>query len=176
MSEKMTVQIDADTSGFEKALSDLKAQSEQFGRVLTGSLKSAVMSGNDLGDVLRQLGRNIADMALTAGMKSLEDLSASMFSGLLGGAKPYAKGGVVSGPTYFGAGGSLGLMGEAGAEAIMPLTRGADGRLGVAAQGGGSPMQVVVHVNTPDAASFRKSEAQLTGMLARAVRRGTRTL
>ncbi|MBP0587814.1 hypothetical protein J8J22_22405, partial [Mycobacterium tuberculosis] len=83
-----------------KALSDLKAQSEQFGRVLTGSLKSAVMSGNDLGDVLRQLGRDMAGMALTTGMKSLEDWSASMFSSLLGAAKPHAKGGVVSSPTY----------------------------------------------------------------------------
>lgn len=176
MDEKMTVAIDADTSGFEKALSDLKAQSEQFGRVLAGSLKSAVVSGNDLGDVLRQLGRDMAGMALKAGMNSLEDWSASMLSNLLGTAKPHAKGGVVSGPTYFGAGGSLGLMGEAGAEAVMPLARGADGRLGVAAQGGGVPLQVVLHVNTPDAASFRKSEAQLTGMLARAVRRGTHTL
>jgi phage-related minor tail protein len=179
MSEKMTVQIDADTSGFEKALSDLQANSDQFGRALTGSLKSAALSGKDLGDVLRQLGMSIADMALKQGMKPLQDLGSSMFSnllGALGGAKPHAKGGIVSGPTYFNAGGSLGLMGEAGAEAVMPLTRGADGRLGVAAQGGGSPTQVIVHVNTPDAASFRKSEAQLTGMLARAVRRGTRSL
>ncbi|MGO4449371.1 phage tail tape measure protein [Phyllobacterium sp. TAF24] len=179
MTEKTTVQIDADTSGFEKALSDLQAHSDQFGRALSGSLKSAALSGKDLGDVLRQLGKSMLDMALTEGMKPLQGLGSSMFSdllGALGGAKPFAKGGVVSGPTYFGAGGSLGLMGEAGAEAVMPLTRGADGRLGVAAQGGASPMQVVMHVNTPDANSFRKSEAQLTGMLARAVRRGARTL
>jgi hypothetical protein len=31
-------------------------------------------------------------------------------------------------------------------------------------------------VTTPDAASFRKSEAQIAGMLARAVTRGGRTL
>jgi phage-related minor tail protein len=66
-------------------------------------------------------------------------------------------------------------MGEAGTEAVMPLTRGADGRLGVAAQGGGAPVQVVFNVSTPDATSFRKSEAQLTGMLARAARKGART-
>lgn len=45
---------------------------------------------------------------------------------------PFATGGVVSGPTLFPmAGGRTGVMGEAGPEAIMPLRRGADGRLGV---------------------------------------------
>ncbi len=46
---------------------------------------------------------------------------------------PFARGGVVSRPTLF----PIGLMGEAGAEAIMPLSRGADGRLGVTSAGGG---------------------------------------
>lgn len=46
---------------------------------------------------------------------------------------------VVASPTLFafGKGGQLGVMGEAGPEAIMPLERGPDGRLGVTAQGGG---------------------------------------
>lgn len=51
---------------------------------------------------------------------------------------PFANGGVVSSPTLFPmAGGKTGLMGEAGAEAIMPLTRDSAGRLGVRASGGG---------------------------------------
>ena len=41
-------------------------------------------------------------------------------------------------------------------------------------RGGG--VSVVFNVSTPDASSFRKSEAQVTGMLARAVSRGTRSL
>lgn len=53
---------------------------------------------------------------------------------------PYAKGGIVSKPTLFqyasGGAGRFGLMGEAGPEAIMPLRRGPDGRLGVQASGG----------------------------------------
>lgn len=45
---------------------------------------------------------------------------------------------VVSKPTAFGiAGGGVGVMGEAGDEAIMPLTRTAGGQLGVRALGGG---------------------------------------
>lgn len=51
---------------------------------------------------------------------------------------PFAKGGVVNSARYFPmAGGKTGLMGEAGAEAIMPLKRDANGKLGVAASGGG---------------------------------------
>jgi lambda family phage tail tape measure protein len=89
---------------------------------------------------------------------------------------PFAEGGVVSRPSYFPMGRDIGLMGEAGAEAILPLRRGADGSLGVAASGGAAPVNVVFNVTTSDAASFRKSEAQITGMLARAVSRGARTL
>lgn len=61
------------------------------------------------------------------------------------GVTPFAKGGVVSAPTMFGFGrGNLGLMGEAGPEAIMPLKRGADGKLGVAGGGGGTTFNVTV--------------------------------
>jgi hypothetical protein len=49
----------------------------------------------------------------------------------------YADGGVVGSPTTFPmAGGKTGLMGEAGPEAIMPLKRGANGKLGVQMEGG----------------------------------------
>ena len=53
---------------------------------------------------------------------------------------PYANGGIVNRPTMFkfARGGAMatGVMGEAGPEAIMPLKRGADGKLGVASAGG----------------------------------------
>ena len=42
----------------------------------------------------------------------------------------FARGGVVDGPTHFPMRGGVGLMGEAGPEAIVPLARGSDGRLG----------------------------------------------
>ncbi len=110
-------------------------------------------------------------------------LFSSLFSGIgglfgfaQGGVVPFASGGVVSAPTFFPMGGNTGLMGEAGPEAILPLQRGADGRLGVAAGGSGGSVNVVFNISTPDAPSFRKSEAQITGMLTRAVKRGARTL
>jgi phage-related minor tail protein len=57
----------------------------------------------------------------------------------------------------------------------MPLARGSDGRLGVRTEGGAS-VTVNFHIATNDAESFRKSEAQVTAMLARAVGRGRRGL
>ena len=87
---------------------------------------------------------------------------------------PFAKGGVVGAPTYFPLGRGLGLMGEQGAEAVMPLARGPDGRLGVRTGGGGRPVSVTVNITTPDADSFRRSEAQVSAALARAVARGQR--
>ena len=64
-----------------------------------------------------------------------------------GGPQPFAKGGsftngIVSSPTMF----NMGVMGEAGPEAIMPLRRGADGSLGVVASGAGSGGNVSVQV------------------------------
>ena len=60
-----------------------------------------------------------------------------------GNVVPFANGGVVGSPTYFPmSGGRTGLMGEAGPEAIMPLKRGKNGKLGVVAEGGGETVVV----------------------------------
>ena len=89
---------------------------------------------------------------------------------------PFARGRVVRSPIAFPlAGGQVGIAGERGAEAILPLSRGPDGRLGVAAQGGGG-VNVVFNVTTPDADSFQRSESQVAAMLARAVALGQRNL
>ncbi|MEP9371021.1 phage tail tape measure protein [Mesorhizobium sp. KR1-2] len=190
MVEDVTVSINADIAPFQAALGDLEKLSDRFGAQLTGALKSAAVGGRELDEVLRRIGLNLAGMALQEGLKPLQSLTGSLFSGLLGGLSgilpfakggvpghvvPFADGGVVSAPSYFPMGRSLGLMGEAGPEAILPLQRSSDGRLGVVASGGSAPVNVVFNISTPDAASFRKSEAQITGMLARAVSRGTRT-
>ncbi|WP_342309767.1 phage tail tape measure protein [Pseudomonas fluorescens] len=82
-----------------------------------------------------------------------------------GGVQMFADGGaftnsVVSKPTAFGmANGKTGVMGEAGEEAIMPLTRTAGGKLGVMAVGGGrgSSTEVVIQQN------FSVPEGQSSG-------------
>ncbi|MDZ5111882.1 phage tail tape measure protein [Pseudomonas putida] len=85
---------------------------------------------------------------------------AKYFPQALGGAwsdgvQMFAKGGaftnsVLSRPTAFGiANGGLGVAGEAGPEAIMPLARGSDGSLGVQVVGGNGSGATVVQLNVP---------------------------
>lgn len=72
------------------------------------------------------------------------------------GLVPFASGGVFGAPTLFAMGGGrTGVLGEAGPEAIMPLSRGSDGRLGVRASiagarpsaPGGAAVAVPVTIN-----------------------------
>jgi phage-related minor tail protein len=56
----------------------------------------------------------------------------------------------------------------------MPLSRGADGKLGVRAESGARPVSVVMNVSTPDADSFRRSQGQIAAQLGRAIGRGNR--
>lgn len=145
---------------------------------------SAAASGRSFNDVLSTIAQSLARMALREGTKALAQGLVSglsgMLSGALGGAGkilPFAQGGVVASPAYFSNGGAVGIMGERGAEAIMPLGRGPDGRLGVVAQGAGArPVSVTVNIAAQDVDSFRNSEAQIAGALARAVARGQRNL
>lgn len=76
---------------------------------------------------------------------------------------PFANGGVVTGPTTFPMPGATGLMGEAGPEAIMPLKRGPNGKLGVEASGG---QQVVVNQSFNFAANGDESVKKIIAQAA----------
>jgi phage-related minor tail protein len=159
-----------------QAMADLEARSQRFGSALTGALRSATTGGKGLDDVLKGLADRLADIALSTGLKPLETAIGSAIGGAIGSVTPFAQGGVVRAPTYFATAGGTGLMGEAGAEAILPLQRGSDGSLGVAVSGGAAQPPIVFNVTATDAASFRKSEGQISAMLARSVARGRRGL
>ena len=171
---------------------ELEKNASGFARAMTSAFTSSVIGGKQFDDVLKTLALRISDMALKSALapitQGLFSGISSLLSGLLGGGgtdlkaaggaiKPFAAGGVISTPTYFPlAAGSLGLAGEAGPEAIVPLARGPDGRLGVAAAQGGGGGQVTINIAASDPASFRASEVYLTGQIARAVARGQRGL
>lgn len=80
------------------------------------------------------------------------------------GVQMFANGGaftnsIVSAPTAFGmAGGRAGVMGEAGPEAIMPLTRTSSGKLGVLAAGGGSGTAISISAPVTVVTEDRSSE------------------
>jgi lambda family phage tail tape measure protein len=95
--------------------------------------------------------------------------SSAYFPQALGGAwssgvQMFANGGaftnnIVSTPTAFGmAGGRAGVMGEAGPEAIMPLTRTSSGKLGVLAAGGGSGTTISISAPVTVVTEDRGSE------------------
>jgi phage-related minor tail protein len=67
--------------------------------------------------------------------------------------QPFARGGIVASPTIFPMANGMGLMGEAGPEAIMPLKRTSSGDLGVRAEGAGN-VNVTMNINAVDARSF----------------------
>ncbi|GGB51008.1 tail protein [Roseibium aquae] len=182
-----------DLEPFHRQMTEINRQAQTFSLTLTQGLKAAVVHGKDLDAVFRQMALSISSKVLTRSLAPLEQAAGSLFgdlvSGLAGqGARgaatlvqslpvPFAKGGVVAAPSYFPLDGGLGLMGEAGPEAILPLSRGADGRLGVQTQRAGAnapPVQVTVIAQ--DVESFRRSEAQVSAMVARAVGRGRRGL
>ena len=184
----ITVSIDADTGAFRREVAECDRLAKGLGRSLVSAFESAALRGRDLGEVLRSLAMRLSSMALNAAFKPIEAGIGALFANLFKGfgfakggivpaVTPFASGGVVATPTFFPMGpNALGLMGERGAEAILPLARGADGRLGVRADAQAKPQSVVVNVSTPDAASFRRSEAYLSGVIARAVARGERSL
>ena len=83
----------------------------------------------------------------------------------------YAKGGVVNKPTFFGMGGSgkFGILGEKGAEAILPLSRGSDGKLGVKAKGGGTNVVVNVDASGTNVEGDETEGRQLGQLIAVAI-------
>jgi phage-related minor tail protein len=95
-----------------------------------------------------------------------ENAHGNVFDGAL--ARAYAKGGsftnqIVNGPTYFRHGGGLGLMGEAGPEAVIPLKRMSNGDLGVSANSGGGPSVVVNIINNSGAEVSKKEQEDQYG-------------
>jgi hypothetical protein len=151
------------TEKTESAADELRATGKSLFREWVTGAKSA-------GEALAGLADRLAGMLADSAFDSLfgeGGIGGGLFSGIAslfgfadGGAfnggrvTAFANGGVVSSPTTFGmANGGMGLMGEAGPEAIMPLTRGPGGRLGVQAHGGGGGMVRIIVEENPMFAS-----------------------
>ncbi|MFG6081236.1 phage tail tape measure protein [Paracoccus litorisediminis] len=191
------------TAAFEQELSRLRESMLFTGREvnslssgISSGLRRAfaglVLDGAKLSDALQTVARSMVDTAFSLAMKPVNQALAGAISegvtGLVSGAMPFAdggaftqgrvmpfaKGGVVGSPTYFPMRGATGLMGEAGPEAIMPLRRGADGKLGVASAGGGRPVNVTFNISTPDVAGFQRSQSQMAAQLGRVLAQGER--
>lgn len=167
-----------DIGQIKSSLDGIDVTAGKVSKSLTTAFSSAVISGKSFEQTLQSIGLNLAKLALNSGLQPLQNnltsMLGSMISGLSTSVTPFAEGGIVARPTYFGTSSGTGLMGERGAEAILPLSRGSDGRLGLAVQPNAPSSSIVMNINTNDADSFRKAQVQITGALARAVMRGQR--
>ena len=161
---------------------EIGALSSGFGRGLRKAFDGVVFDGMKLSDALKGLAQTMADSVYAVGALAggLNGILSGLFPFEKGGAftqgrvMPFARGGVVSQPVSFPMRNGRGLMGEAGPEAIMPLARGADGRLGVPTAGGGRAVRVNINVSTPDVQGFARSQSQIAAQMARALGRGDR--
>lgn len=171
---------------------DFGALSGGISRGLRKSIDGLLFDSMSLTDAFRGLAQSIVDTAYNAAMSPVTDHVGGLLSEAVGGmmnaflpfanggafsqgkVMPFARGGVVSNATMFPMRGGMGLMGEAGPEAIMPLSRGANGKLGVSVEGGGRPINVTMNISTPDAEGFRRSQGQIAAQVSRAISRGSR--
>ncbi|MCE8006594.1 phage tail tape measure protein [Aestuariivita sp.] len=159
-------------------------------RGLRKAFDGVVFDGDKLSDALDTLAHSMINTVYSSAMKPVTDHFggliaggvSNLMQGLLpfadggsfaqGRVMPFASGGIVNGPTMFPMRGGTGLMGEAGPEAIMPLARGPDGKLGV--RGSGGTTHVVIQVSTPDVQGFQRSQGQIAAQMGRALGRGNR--
>ncbi len=185
------VEIDADTTKFERKIDDAERLGRRFSTNLLSAFDAVAFKGKSLNDVFKSLALSLSSMVLKTAFAPLQQSFASSFAGLFKGLMPFAKGGVlqqgtpvpfaqggvISSPIAFPlAGGRTGIAGERGAEAIMPLARGSDGRLGVVASGSGGGPAITINIQTPDIESFNRSQTQVAAMIARAAALGQRNL
>lgn len=189
---QVTIAVTADTTGMTQSFEQAQKGSLKLGSSLASALDGVVNKGKNVTSIFDALALSISRTALNAAFKPLDSMLSGGISSLFGGTVtpfanggvfsgglpiPFASGGVISSPIAFPLGsGQAGIAGERGPEAILPLTRGIDGKLGLATSGGSSPINVTFHVASPDADSFARSETQLAALLARAVSQGQRNL
>ena len=187
----------SEMAGATEVMKAMDGQTQRLSRSLGTSLRTAfdraVFGGGKLSDVMRGLAQDIVGRSLNAALRPVQNALGSGLNGLAGSligafgfaqgrafsagrVRAFARGGIVDGPTLFPMRGGAGLMGEAGPEAVMPLTRGPDGRLGIAASGGSAGPVVTINITTPDIAGFQRSRGQIAAQLARAVSRGNSRL
>jgi len=173
---------------------EVASLSLSIGGGLRKAFDGLAFDGMKLSDALKTVAESMINAAYNTAMKPIQngmgEVIAHGVNGLVSGilpfekggtfsqgrVMPFAKGGVVSSPTNFAMRGGIGLMGEAGPEAIMPLARGPDGSLGVRAGkgGGGGPVSIVMNISTPDVAGFQRSQSQIAAQMQRALGRGQR--
>ena len=158
------------TATLARAGQETSRLDQAFGTSIRRAVDGVVLDGRRLSDALAAVARSLTNAAVSSATAPVADAVGGLLTGRV---SAFAKGGVVSGATTFPMRGGLGVMGEAGPEAILPLARGPDGSLGVRS-GGGAAARVTINVTTPDAEGFRRSRGQIAAEMSRALAHGAR--
>jgi phage-related minor tail protein len=188
--------FDGELQRMRRALADTGRDMATLERGFSGGLRRAfdgvAFDGMKLSDALKTVATSMVNTTYQSALRPVTDhfgglLSkgvGAMMGGILpfangasfaqGRVMPFAAGGIVSSPTTFPMRGGTGLMGEAGPEAIMPLARGPDGKLGVRGSGAGAGVNVVINIQTPDVAGFDRSQSQIAAQMGRLLGQGQR--
>lgn len=138
----------------KKTTEDLTLQTQLWARDLSKGLADAIVYSRSLSDVLNNIFKQLASSML---QKLIFGWLPFEKGGVInqGKLQPFAKGGIVASPTIFPMASGVGLMGETGPEAVMPLVRTPSGDLGVKSEGGGAAnVHVTMNINAVDARSF----------------------
>lgn len=158
--------IDQETKNYElrqKQIAKTNNIARDLGLTFSSAFEKAVVGGEKFSKILQGITQDLIQLIIRR--KVTEPLFEA-FSGVLdgfggsgnplaalfnakgnafnqSGVTAFASGGVFDSPQMFNyGGGKLGVMGEAGPEAVMPLKRGANGKLGVSVDGTSSPGQI----------------------------------
>ena len=171
-------QIMKNISGIQEqteAVKEQKSAVEELGLTFSSAFEDAIVGGKSFSDVLKGIEQDILRIAtrkavtepLTTAFSGASSGIGSWLSGLFGN----ADGGVYSSPSLSSYSGGVfnspqlfkfaqgGVFGEAGPEAIMPLKRGPDGKLGVSGSGGGVTVNVVNNANGTQATQSARQDA-----------------
>lgn len=165
-------------------MDQMQQMADRMGDTFGSAFESMIFDAKSFKDAMEGMVKDISRIIFNQMVtRQLATWSSGFFSSLFvpsasgnvfnhGDVVPFADGGVVNRPSVFPMrGGKTGLMGEAGPEAILPLTR-VNGKLGVQSNGSSSTVNnVTFHINTPDADSFRRSEKQIQRRMIGTLRR-----
>lgn len=138
------------------SLDSLANASDRTAGAVVADMTALGFSFKELADAIKQATDEIKELASASDDVDApevdtgsEDVATNALGNVFrsGRIMKFARGGIVSRPTLF----NMGLMGEAGPEAIMPLAR-KNGVLGVRAIGGGGAGQVLIQIDARGAA------------------------
>ena len=156
--DNLGLSVSVDTAKFERALEGMTQATKSFSQVFSSEIQRSIQKGRSFEDTLKAVGLRLSDMALQAGLKPLENLTSNILGNIVAS---------VSSATIGNGGG--GVPGSVQPGFASPASK-------AVLSSSSQPMNVVFNIATPNVEGFKKSEGQMSAMLARSVGRARRTL